>query len=71
MDVDNEGVSAEHRAADLLERLADLGGLDGGLTEEDLFARSNREPFRTLCVTLVARTQNEQARRLSRGRYIW
>ncbi len=52
MDVDDVGVAAEHRAGDLIERLADCG-LDDGLNEEDLFGSSVREPFRALCGRLA------------------
>ena len=44
------------RAADLLDRLYDLG-LGGGVSEEDLFLQTqNREPFRALCKDLASRT---------------
>ncbi|UPQ98336.1 hypothetical protein HOP50_02g16420 [Chloropicon primus] len=50
------------RASHLLERLEDLGGLDGGLTEEDLLvSREVREPFRTLCGSLCSRVRGLSA----------
>ena len=55
MDVDDVGVAAEQRAADLIDRLADCG-LDEGLNEEDLFGKDVREPFRTLCGRLAGKT---------------
>ena len=56
MEVDNPFSSAEQRAGDLLDRLNDLGGLDAGLTEEDLYDTNAacREPFRTLCAGLAS-----------------
>ena len=56
MEVDNPFGSAEQRAGDLLDRLNDLGGLDAGLTEEDLYDTNAacREPFRTLCAGLAS-----------------
>lgn len=54
MDVDGRGANAEDRAADVLERLTDCG-LAGGLTEEDVYGRGVREPFRTLCSALADR----------------